>query len=171
MMNFFYTFASCRSKSCKIFEAFNLLVSHCTWEQKLELWHKKLIHCRVPSCIFGCHPLNIFQAMHLLERCLTSFGQCQHAKVKIYVDMGTGKHPQPRGRTAGNEQYCVLHQGHQKLLTHSHIRVPLEKPSATFILLKITWQWRKISQNIWRRFFVCLLVNICHSNVFKNMLL
>ena len=56
-------------------------------------------------------------------------------------------------------------------LTHSHSRVPLEILSATFILLKITWEWSQISQNIWRRFFVCLLINICHSNVFKNMLL
>ena len=51
------------------------------------------------------------------------------------------------------------------ILTHSHSRVLLEIPSATFILLKIIWEWSQISQNIWRRFVVCLLINICHSNV------
>ena len=57
------------------------------------------------------------------------------------------------------------------VLTHSHSRVPLEISSATFILLKITWEWSEISQNIWRRFVVCLLINIFHSNISKKMLL
>ena len=48
-------------------------------------------------------------------------------------------------------------------LTHSHSRVPLEILSATFILLNITWKWSKISQNIWRGFVVCLLINTSHS--------
>ena len=46
-------------------------------------------------------------------------------------------------------------------LTHSHSRVPLE-------ILSATWEWSKISQNIWRRFVVCLLINISHSNVFNK---
>ena len=50
------------------------------------------------------------------------------------------------------------------LLTHSHFL-----PSASLILLKITWEFRKSSQNIWRIVVVRLLINISPSNVFQKV--
>ena len=63
-------------------------------------------------------------------------------------------------------------------LTHSHLELHQNLTSATFILLKITSEQSKSSQNIWRRVVVWLLINIspaCFqenafvSNIFPNL--
>ena len=64
-----------------------------------------------------------------------------------------------------------LFDSHSVGLTHSHSELHQKLTSATFILLKITWEQSENKQNIWRRVVVWLLINISPWNVFQKMLL
>ena len=58
----------------------------------------------------------------------------------------------------------------EDILTHSHSELLWKLPSATLILLKITWELRESLQNIWTRVVAWLLVNIGPSIYFQRML-